>query len=207
MLTWNKEVLQTAEPIAAVEWKYVIIVSVPMANYRQQYINSFTLIELIVVITFILIFTGFSIGYYNQFTEQKKLENAGQKVRSILDLGRAKTISGDSSLCGVADVTTAKVDYYSFDILNGGEYVLEPICVIGVPTPILYKTEDHIIFTNTPLSIPFFPVSGGTSCNYIYIKNTILSGASACRYVKVTSTGLISEDSCTACDTCPSSCP
>lgn len=178
-----------------------------MANYKRQRTSSFTIIELIIVITFILIFTGFSIGYYGQYTEQKKLESAGRKISSLLDLTRAKTISGDSSLCGMADPTTAKVEYFSFSILNGGEFALEPKCVVGTPTPIYYLTETNIIFPTPTLSIPFFSVSGGATCNYIYLKNTVLSGANACRYVKVSSTGLISEDSCTACDACPSSCP
>lgn len=178
-----------------------------MANYKKLRENSFTIIELIIVVTFILLFTGFSVGYYAQYTEQKKLESASRRVSSLLDLMRAKTISGDSSLCGMADQTTAKVEYFSFSIINGGEYSLQPKCAVGTPTPIYYLTEANIVFPTPTLTIPFFSVSGGATCNYIYIKNTSLSGASACRYVKVSSTGLISEDSCTACDACPSTCP
>lgn len=189
------------------EYRYAIIALGPMDNYNTSREKSFTMIELIVVITLILLFTGFSIGYYNQYTEQKKLESGGRRVSTILDLTRAKTISGDSSLCGTLDATTAKVESYSFDVLDPDEYALQPKCVVGIPTPIYYKTETNIIFTTTPLSIPFFSVSGGATCSYVYLKNTKLSDAIACRYVKITSTGLVSDDSCSACDACPNTCP
>ena len=45
-----------------------------MANYKKLRENSFTIIELIIVVTFILLFTGFSVGYYAQYTEQKNLK-------------------------------------------------------------------------------------------------------------------------------------
>jgi len=178
-----------------------------MANFKKVKECGFTILELIIMVAIVLLFTGFSIGYYGQYTEQKKLESASRKVSSLLDLMRAKTISGDSSLCGMADPTAVKVEYFSFSIINGGEYSLQPKCAAGTPTPIYYITETNIVFPTPTLSIPFFSVSGGTRCNYIYIKNTSLSGSNACRFVKVSSTGLISEDSCSSCDTCPTTCP
>jgi len=170
--------------------------------------TSFTLIELVIVITFILMFTGFSIGYYGQFTEQKKLENETKKIGTILNLARAKTISGDSSLCGFAPASSAKVTQYSLDVINGGKYALQPECLVGTPTPIFYLTDPHIAFPTPALSVVFSPLTGNTQCSYIYVKNTVIGGASgACRYVKITQTGLVTEDSCAACDTCPTTCP
>ena len=70
----NRAVLQTAEQIVGAGYKCAIIVLAPMANYKKLRENSFTIIELIIVVTFILLFTGFSVGYYAQYTEQKNLK-------------------------------------------------------------------------------------------------------------------------------------
>lgn len=170
--------------------------------------RSFTLIELVIVVTFMLLFAGFSISYYGQFTEQKKLENETKKISTVLNLARAKTISGDSSLCGYIPASSAKVTQYSLDVVDGGRYRMQPACLVGTPTPIYYMTDPHIAFPTPTSSIAFSPLTGSTQCSYIYVKNTALGGVSgACRYVKITQTGLVSEDSCSACDTCPSTCP
>ncbi|OGK62462.1 hypothetical protein A2334_05495 [Candidatus Roizmanbacteria bacterium RIFOXYB2_FULL_38_10] len=171
---------------------------------RQKKNSGFTLIELLVVISFILLFSGYSVGYYNQYTEQKKLENTGKKIANILSLARAKTIAGDSSMCGGVG---AEIASYSIEILSSSEYSLQPNCSAGSPSPIVYKTETNIVFPTPVLSVSFFPITGGAKCDYIYIKNTALSGSGVCRYTKVSSTGLISEDACSACDACPSICP
>lgn len=174
-----------------------------MAISKHQ--NSFTLLELLIVASFIILFTGFSIGYYNQFTEQKKLENAGQKMRSTLDLSRSRTLSGDSSGCGG---TNARVESYGMEITESSSYSIVPHCIIGTPSPMMYRNEVNVVFPNVPISVSFFPITGGAECQYIYIKNTVLNGGNgSCRYIKVSSTGLTSEDSCETCDLCPNTCP
>lgn len=170
--------------------------------------RSFSLIELVIVVTFMLLFVGFTMGYYGQFTEQKKLENVTKKIGTILNLARAKTISGDSSLCGYSPASSAKVTQYSLDVVNGGKYILQPACLVGTPTPIFYYTDSHIAFPTPTFSVAFSPLTGNTQCSYIYVQNTVLGGATGtCRYVKITQTGLVSENSCTACDACPTTCP
>lgn len=170
--------------------------------------SSFTLIELLVVVAFIVMFSSFSIGYYNQFTEEKKLENTGKKITSLLDFMRVKTTSGDATMCkGVAD---SKVNYFSFEVLDSDTYRMNPVCLTGTPAPIKYSNESNVIFpTNIPPTPPFpivtfFPVTGGSTCTYIYIKSTTLN---KCRYIKTSDSGLVKEDACSACNACPATCP
>lgn len=175
----------------------------------MKYERSFTLIELLIVVSFILLFTGISITYYDRYTEQKKLENASKKMSEVLDLAHAKTITGDSSLCGYNDKTSAKVNFFSVDIISNNQdkmYKMMPNCLVGTPTPIYYPTESNIIFPTPTLSVAFTPITGNTRCNYIYVKNTVLNGGS-CRYVKVTDTALVSDEACSTCDTCPAPSP
>lgn len=174
--------------------------------------HGFTLIELLVVVAFIILFTSYSIGYYNQYTEEKRLENAGKKISTILDLVRVKSTSGDSSMC--KGVTNARVDYYSFQVDNANEYSMGPRCLTGTPVPQRYRNEASIIFPTIPAPSPpfpvitFFPITGGSSCSYIYLKNTALNSPQGkCRYVKVSDSGFVKEDACATCDTCPNTCP
>lgn len=177
-----------------------------MVNYNTKK-ASFTIIELIITVTFIMLFTSFSIGAYNQFSEQKKLEAATRKLSTVLELARAKTIAGDASLCGIQS-GTPKVVSYSVDVVNGGEFKMTPHCLTGTPTPIFYLTnmstkEDHVLFSNDTTTVSFNTLTGNSECSYLHLKNSVLNGGSgSCRYVKVSRTGLTSEDACNTCDTC-----
>jgi len=57
--------------------------------------KSFTLIELLIVVTVIGLFSGLSIAYYNNFTNEKKLEAGADQVYNVLELAKKKTSSGD----------------------------------------------------------------------------------------------------------------
>lgn len=169
---------------------------------------SYTIIELLIVFVFIAMFSSFSIGYYNRFTEEKKLENAGKKISTLLNLARAKSAAGDASMCkGVAN---SQVKYFSFTAINESQYSINPICLTGTPVPAMYTTESNIIFpTFLPPTPPypvitFFPITGGSTCSYVYIKNTSLN---RCRYVKTSESGLVNEGACSACNNCPAVCP
>lgn len=59
--------------------------------YKEK---SYTLIEIIVVIAIIAIISGIGLAYYNQFTEEKKLEAEVEKFVDVLNLARQKAISG-----------------------------------------------------------------------------------------------------------------
>ncbi len=171
---------------------------------------GFTMIELLVIVSFIVMFSGYSISYYHQFTEGKKLENASKKISTILDLVRVKSTSGDSSMCTGGSGVTPMLNYYSFEVVDSTSYRMRPYCAEGTPKPVTYSTERNIEFpTRPPPAAPFavvtfFPVTGGSSCSYVYIKNTSLN---KCRFVKTSTTGLVQEDACGSCATCPTGCP
>jgi Tfp pilus assembly protein FimT len=57
--------------------------------------QSFALIELIIAVSIIIIFTGLTIPFYNRFTTEQQLKNEGKNVVNLLELARKKAISGD----------------------------------------------------------------------------------------------------------------
>lgn len=193
----------------------VIIVWARMVNYnmrnRTTLLASFTLIELIVVVGLILLFTGYSISYFSVFTERKKIENDSRKIINTLELIKTKTISGDASLCSDA---SPRLSYFSFETNESSNlYSMVPHCVIGVPTPIQYSLETNVLFyyptPTVDFSVSFQPVTGGADgCSYIYLKNSTLNnGSGLCRYIKISKSGLVSDDECSTCDACQNTCP
>jgi len=59
--------------------------------------KSFTLIELLIVVSIIVIFSGLLLASYNNFTERKRLEAQGEKIIDILELAKKKSVSRDLS--------------------------------------------------------------------------------------------------------------
>ena len=57
--------------------------------------KSFTLIELLITTSIILIFGGLSLASYNQFNEEQKLKNEARKFVDALELAKKKAITGD----------------------------------------------------------------------------------------------------------------
>lgn len=179
---------------------------------KQQ---SFTIVELLVVVATILLFSGASIGYYTHFTETNKLQNASKRISTMLSLVRQKTVSGDSTMCAPVPNTTppAEVSFYSFEVVTATTYTVRPFCSIGTPKPLTYTNESNIQFiTPAPPTPPlpvvtFYPVTGNSTCNYIYLRNKTLASAEECRYVKISAVGSISEGACATCATCPKTCP
>ncbi len=57
--------------------------------------KSFTLIELLIVVSITLIFLGVSLVQYNTYTEQTKLKNEGKKLVDVLELAKKKALSAD----------------------------------------------------------------------------------------------------------------
>lgn len=57
--------------------------------------RSFTIIELIITISIIIVFSGLIIPFFNQFNLEQQLKNESKKVINFLELARKKAISGD----------------------------------------------------------------------------------------------------------------
>ncbi|MBI2049776.1 prepilin-type N-terminal cleavage/methylation domain-containing protein [Candidatus Roizmanbacteria bacterium] len=68
---------------------------------KKNNISGFTLIELLVVISLIILFSGLSLAAYNNFNEERKLDEEASKLVDVLSLAGKKSAAGetDSSYC------------------------------------------------------------------------------------------------------------
>ena len=62
---------------------------------KNKISNSFTIIELLIVVAIIALFSGLSLAYYNNFGQQAKLKEEARKIVDVLELAKKKANSGD----------------------------------------------------------------------------------------------------------------
>lgn len=148
--------------------------------------NSFTLIELLIAVSIILIFSGFSLAFYNKFTEEKKLENEAKKLVDVLELAKKKTSAGD-------------VGNYSCDNFFGYHvvirlkyYGLRLCCSSGCDTNNSYLIQWYNLPSNMSIlsgdtTIQFKPLTTMFNQNTITLRNSSLS---RCRNVSISPTGI-----------------
>lgn len=72
-------------------------------NSKQKYcFLGFTLIEILISISIIALFSGITLAYYNNFTEDQKLKSESKRLISVLALARKMaSASVDAGLCPV----------------------------------------------------------------------------------------------------------
>jgi len=158
--------------------------------------KSFTLIELIIVVAIIALFSGITMAYFNNFTREKQLSNNTKKLIDVVDLARKKTNSGDNSMCLGADGTS---DGFSVVITGANSYKLEPVCMVGTPSIVTYQTESNVQFVNTSQRIDFKPLVPLDSGVQIILKEINLD---KCLAVKIETSGSSEQISCSNCDNC-----
>lgn len=171
-------------------------------NRKKNYatISSFTLIEIIISVSIILILTGLGLASYNQQTQEQKIKEEGQKLVNVLELAKRKTFAGDKSNQTCNDFNGYQI---YFNSLN--QYILRLCCNSTCAS--YYNIQSHSIsFTFTSPSpnsyVWFQPLiselkfSSGTSLT-ITIKNNNLN---KCLSINISRFGLINlNDSLTPC--------
>lgn len=160
---------------------------------------GFSLIEVLISISIIIIFSGMGMVYYNNFTEQKKLDQETKRFTDTLELAKVKSSSGDTSLCQGVE-TTPMIKKYSVDV-NTTSYKLAPECLTGTPVPLNYEVPNNIQIgvTGAPQRISFDPQMIQIAPICLFFKNISLN---KCTYVNVEKTGIISDGVCSTCTGC-----
>ncbi|MBI3620192.1 prepilin-type N-terminal cleavage/methylation domain-containing protein [Candidatus Roizmanbacteria bacterium] len=177
-----------------------------MAVNKARFLLSaaFTLIELIIVVGIISLIVTMSLGYYNPFTERKKIEEGQKRLLDTLELAKKKAVSGDmagqscsKSFTGYQVVVDAASYTLYFCCDTSG---VLPLCVSPVTT---YNYPSHVTATAVPAlpqNIIFKPVFGDTTLSgtvVIKLTNSTLPLAD-CRQISITPLGSIQPS-----DVCP----
>lgn len=153
--------------------------------------SGFTVQELLVSLGIILLFTGSVLVYYNNFTSYKELETETRRLVDTLDQARKKAVVSEQGPCG--GVTGYRV------IISVNNYELRSVCggVSNIIKKFILPTSFKI---NEAKTIDFEALNGGTSAACVRVSN---QDDTKCRCVQTTSAGLVTEDVCSSCLTCP----
>ena len=146
--------------------------------------KSFTLIEILITITIVILFSGITLAYYNNFTEDQKLKSESKRLISVLALARKSASAGvsDPADCSIFDgykVVISETNYIlqrccSSCVIINNNYVCTQDCTNNVQT----YNFDKNIKVKTGIDILFQPLSLGAKTtppdqNIITIKNSL----------------------------------
>lgn len=154
-------------------------------NFKNR--DGYTMIELLIVVIIISIITAITIGFYNNFTEDKKLIGESEKLKDVLELAKKKASSAELG------VSCSPYNGYGLSF-SGTSYVLSILCPL--PTPI-YTYPDipaTISVSGYTGSVNFLPLGAGTnlsSTKTITFKNVLIN---RCISVDIEQSGAITRD-------------
>ncbi len=146
--------------------------------------KGFTIIELIIVASIIVMMSGVTVAFYNEFNNKKVLDAEGSKLVDVLELAKQKSIHSEiSPQCNGSSYTFAG---YSVVITRSG-YSLKAVCPSN-PT-IQQYSFDTSVQSNTNTTITFNPIYGSVSSLQTIPLST--TNNTNCYSITVTTTGNI----------------
>lgn len=162
--------------------------------------RSFTLIEILVTSSIIVVITGISIAIFTNYKEDRLLINQAALFIRSLELAKAKASAADTSRC--ADSTSAYVSGYDV-VVNPTAIQINPHCDT-IPSPIIQYIDPHVIFVTPTFSLRFNSQNfeGAVTCIPLKNKDNTL-----CKFIKIDETGLITQGNCTSCSPIVCPCP
>lgn len=158
--------------------------------------NGFSLIELLLAVVVIGMFSGMSIATYNSFNEQKKLETDTKKFESLVELVRKKAITGEYYSCS-GSLQSYSISF-SAAIDSPNAYVFNANCNT-INQLASYTLSPNVVFSSLSTNEIVFPLlKGGIvgSQVSITIKNTSIS---KCYQLIISPAGIIDETGPTSC--------
>lgn len=124
---------------------------------------AYTLIELLITLSVIVILFGIGFLNYRDFSRRQTLISFGRKIKGDLYLAREKAISGEKPE-GIDCSDTTTLSVYNFRVTSETQYVIEAVCSGGSS---LIKTvdlpEDLEIAVPSTNPISFKVLSKGTN--------------------------------------------
>ena len=137
--------------------------------------KSFTLIEILIVISILVIFSGILLASYNNFTQIKTLEQEVNHLVDILSLAKGKTQAGDIEFdcTGMEEFGGYRVE------ISDTDYGLQQCCRDTLTKSIsscgqylnIYKFPSYISNLTGPINLDFAPLTGGVNESTLTLKN------------------------------------
>lgn len=161
-------------------------------------IKSFTLIELIVVISIIMVSFGLSLARYNEYSSQLKLKNEARKLVDVLELSKKKALSVDLLVTPNVTPPTYCNNFTGYQVsLYNGSYSINYCCNSDCSTKINNYNLSSKLSIVSPLIFPanfdFPPLMKGFSLtdSSIKLKNSTIN---KCVIISISAVGTIELD-------------
>jgi len=146
--------------------------------------KGFTLIEIMVVISVVLVFLGLSLPRYNDYASQLKLKSEAKKLVDVLELAKKKALTSDLFDKNCADFTGYRI------AISSGSYSLSFGCA-----SVYSVVQDYDLLTNITATIgtgnyDFSPLMNNPSfiSNTIRLKNSVIN---KCVSISISPIGII----------------
>lgn len=175
----------------------VTTVLAPMAKTNR----SFTLIEIIVTVSIILLLTGLTIPRYNTYTQQLKLKSEMEQIADIIELAKKKAISSELFDLNCNQFTGYRVT------LNSNSAVLKFGCANVYQNINTFLFDSGITIIAGAGDIDFPPLAKNLSVpiSYIRLKHTKLN---VCQDIYISRIGIITTSTSTIeCGAMPTTTP
>lgn len=146
--------------------------------------RGFTLIELIVSVTLLLLLSGLFIANYTGFRNSQIVKQSASDL--ISNLQAVRTMAS----AGVKPVGCDTLVGYVMNFPTSQTYTSQALCKIGtVGTPDFYTLPTGVTFSPTPQSITFYALNGGASVD----QTITIVGAGTTMKVSVFKSGVVSD--------------
>jgi len=166
----------------------------------KRFILGFSLLELIIVISIALLFSGLLLAQYGNFIEQSRLKSEANRLKNILELAKKKTIARD-----ITGSCVSGFNGYEINAVSSSRYDLVSCCGTCDETNPLNQfnlsaqTTTISIISTTPTTIQFIPTPAGIlfdndptiTSKTIRLKNSAIPSSNTCLDITVSKPGII----------------
>ncbi|GAB4219135.1 MAG: hypothetical protein Fur009_3740 [Candidatus Microgenomates bacterium] len=154
---------------------------------KNNFKNSFSIIETLIVVTIISILFAFGITNYQNFNQQQKLKSEAKKFIDVFELTKKKAISSQ-----LEDQTCTNFNGYELRInSSGNQYQNFFGCSSNYSLIQTYILPTNIIFTvgtNSNFNFPSMGTNLNINTNLLRLKNTIIN---QCIDITISPNGII----------------
>lgn len=162
--------------------------------------KSFTLIELVIVVSIMLVFIGSILAQYNTYTEQTKLKNEGKKLVDVLELAKKKASSGDMNnlVCNggfLGYEVNIQTGSYSLNLRCVSAPTSQQIASYNFPSSNIFAQSGTGLFRFKQLTAGLEYKTGEAAepspPPIIQIKNSVINNNNKCVSISISEIGII----------------
>lgn len=149
--------------------------------------KSFTIIEILIILTIILIFSSIGIANYNQYNEQIKIKNEAKKFIDVFELTKKQAITSYLYDKNCSDFKGYQISINSL----GDQYTVYFICSTNYINIKNYNLNKNLFFITGANYNFYFPPTGtniNINNNNLRIKNFSIN---QCLDISISNNGII----------------